>query len=320
MPSPLALTALALIIEAVIGYPGVAFRAIGHPVTWIGAFIATLDRRLNRGGGTRAAGAAALFLVLLVTAAPSATLVWAVRAVLPGWLGLAALAVAASSLLAQRSLAQHVSAVAAGLRQGLGPGRIAVARIVGRDPERLDQAAVARAAIESLAENFADGVVAPAVWGALLGLPGMALYKAITTADSMIGHHTPRHERFGGAAARLDDLVNLPASRLAALWIVLAAVLIPGAQPGSAWRALWRDAGRHRSPNAGWPESAMAGALGLRLAGPRVYGGILVPDAWMGDGRAEATPVDIDRALTVFRVACALQIAAVAALALMLPG
>ncbi len=193
-----------------------------------------------------------------------------------------------------------------GLRAGLPQGRAAVAHIVGRDPDSLDAAGVARAAIESLAENFADGVVAPALWCALLGLPGIALYKAINTADSMIGHRTPRHLAFGWAAARLDDLVNLPASRLSAVLLAVAA----GSRAGPAMRAVLRDAGRHRSPNAGWPEAAMAGALGLRLAGPRWYAGVAVEDGWMGDGRAAATAEDIDRALGVFRRACVLGVSA----------
>ena len=310
MHSPLALTAAALLVEAAFGYPDALFRLVRHPVVWIGALIAALDRRLPR---TRAAGLLALGLVLLATAAPALAL----SAITP-W---AALVVLASTLPAQRSLARHVAAVAAGLHTGLAEGRTAVSHIVGRDPTSLDAPAVARAAIESLAENFADGVVAPAVWGCVAGLPGMALYKAINTADSMIGHHTPRHERFGWAAARLDDLVNLPASRLAALWIVLAALILPGAHPGPAIHAIRRDASRHRSPNAGWPEAAMAGALGLRLAGPRTYDGVLVDDAWMGNGRPDAQAADITQALRLYYLACALQIAAItaAALALALP-
>jgi adenosylcobinamide-phosphate synthase len=196
--------------------------------------------------------------------------------------------------------------------------RAAVAHIVGRDPDSLDRAGIARAAIESLAESFADGVVAPVVWGAVLGLPGFAAYKAINTADSMIGHRTPRHRAFGWAAARADDLVNLPCSRLAALWIALAAVLTPGAQASAALRAAFRDARRHRSPNAGWPEPAMAGALGLRLAGPRTYGGETIADSWMGEGRADAGASDIRRALALYRAACALQIVAVVALAVLI--
>jgi adenosylcobinamide-phosphate synthase len=221
----------------------------------------------------------------------------------------------ASTLLAQRSLLVHVRAVADGLRQGgLEGGRAAVSHIVGRNPNSLDEAGIARAAIESLAENFSDGVVAPALWCGLAGLPGIVFYKAVNTADSMIGHRTERHEAFGWAAARLDDVINLPASRLGALWIVLAATLQRDAVPIAAMRAIRRDAGRHRSPNAGWPEAAMAGALGLRLAGPRIYGTTRVEDGWMGDGRAQATPADLDRALALYRRACAVQLVAVMAL------
>jgi len=196
---------------------------------------------------------------------------------------------------------------------GIAAGRAAVAKIVGRDPQTLDAAGVARAAIESLAENFSDAVVAPVFWMAISGLPGAALYKAINTADSMIGHRTPRYEAFGWAAARLDDLVNLPASRLSALLLVAAAALNKNA--AAAWRAVRRDASRHRSPNAGYPEAAMAGALGLSLAGPRVYGGVTIDDATMGDGRRDATAADIRRALTLYRYADAILIALVAAIA-----
>jgi adenosylcobinamide-phosphate synthase len=215
--------------------------------------------------------------------------------------------VLAGALPAQRSLWTHVGAVADALeRDGLAAGRLAVSQIVGRDPAVLDEAGVVRAAIESLAENFSDGVVAPLFWGAVAGLPGMAGYKAVNTADSMIGHRSARYAAFGWAAARLDDLVNLPASRLAALLLVLAAA-ITGADAEAAWRAVRRDARRHRSPNAGWPEAAMAGALGLRLAGPRVYAGEPVEDAWMGEGRAAAAVSDLRRALALYRAACAVQ-------------
>ncbi len=188
--------------------------------------------------------------------------------------------------------------------------------IVGRNPAALDEAGVARAAIESLAENFSDGVVAPIFWTALGGLIGGASYKAINTADSMIGHKDERHGAFGWAAARLDDLVNLPASRLAALWLILAAALTPGASARDAARAVMRDASRHRSPNAGWPEAAMAGALGLKLAGPRVYGETLVDDAFMGEGRREADAADTRRALRLYRLACAIEALALAGAAL----
>jgi adenosylcobinamide-phosphate synthase len=191
-----------------------------------------------------------------------------------------------------------------------------VSQIVGRDPDALDEAGVARAAIESLAENFSDGVVASVLWLAIGGLTGGVAYKAINTADSMIGHHTPRHGDFGFAAAKLDDLVNLPASRLCALLIVLAASVAKDASASGAWNSVWRDARNHRSPNAGWPEAAMAGALGLALAGPRVYGGVMVDDARMGDGRREANAEDIRAALKLYRRADAILIALVAALAL----
>jgi adenosylcobinamide-phosphate synthase len=228
-----------------------------------------------------------------------------------------AVALIASTLIAQRSLHDHVERVATALEQeGLAGGRQAVSQIVGRDPDALDEAGVARAAIESLAENFSDGVVAPVFWLAIGGLAGGAAYKAINTADSMIGHRTPRHSDFGFAAARLDDLVNLPASRLSALLIVLAAAISNNASASNAWTAVWRDARHHRSPNAGWPEAAMAGALGLSLAGPRVYGGVTVDDATMGDGRREAGAQDIRAALALYRRADGILIALVAALAL----
>jgi len=193
-----------------------------------------------------------------------------------------------------------------------------VAHIVGRDPDALDEAGVARAAIESLAENFSDGVVAPALWLCLGGLAGGAAYKAINTADSMIGHRSERLAAFGWGAARLDDLVNLPASRLTALLLVAAAAITPGASAADSMRAVRRDARRHRSPNAGYPEAAMAGALGLALAGPRVYGGVRVDDTVMGVGRRDATPADIRAALALYRRADALLIAFLAVVALVL--
>jgi adenosylcobinamide-phosphate synthase len=167
---------------------------------------------------------------------------------------------------------------------------------------------VCRAAIESLAENFSDGVVAPLFWMVVAGLPGGIAYKAVNTADSMIGHRTERYESFGWASARFDDLVNLPASRLSALWLVLAAGLL-GLSPGRALATVWRDAGHHRSPNAGWPEAAMAGALGVRLSGPRVYDGVPVEERWVGEGRSDLGAADIRQALKLYRTACGLQIA-----------
>jgi adenosylcobinamide-phosphate synthase len=292
----------ALVLEALLGYPDAVFRLVRHPVVWIGAVIAALDRALNRGPGwQRRLGGVVTVLILVggAVAIGAALQVW-LLSLTWGWLPLALLA---STLLAQRSLYRFVKAVAVGLNEGgLAGGRAAVAHIVGRDPDSLDEAGVARAAIESLAENFSDGVTAPAFWLAVGGLPGILAYKAINTADSMIGHRTPRHEAFGWAAARLDDLVNLPASRLTAFLLALAS----GSRAWAALRTVWRDAGKHRSPNAGWPEAAMAGALGLRLAGPRRYAGHVVDDHWMGDGSAEATAADIDAGLRLYRRALAL--------------
>ena len=304
-------------IELCAGYPQALLRAIGHPVTWIGRLIATLDRLLNRDTADRhwrlGAGVVAILLLIVIVGAIAFVVE---RELLRLPFGLVAVAVIASTLIAQRSLHQHVADVATALEHdGIAAGRTAVAKIVGRDTDTLDAAGVSRAAIESLAENFSDGVVAPVLWMAIAGLPGAALYKAINTADSMIGHRTPRHEAFGWATAKLDDLVNLPASRLSALLLVVAATLSKNASAAAAWRAVLRDAARHRSPNAGYPEAAMAGALGLSLAGPRVYGGVTIDDATMGDGRRDATAADIRQALRLYRYADAILIALVAAIA-----
>jgi adenosylcobinamide-phosphate synthase len=317
MSASLALAAL--VIEAAFGYPQALVRRIGHPVMWIGALIAWADRRWNRAGdmfAVRRAWGVVLVACLVGGMAAIGILLTIVTAyALPEPFATLVLGIVASSLLAQRSLDLHVAAVATALQKdGLGGGRRAVAMIVGRDPNRLDEAGVARAAIESLAENFSDGVVAPLFSLLVAGLPGILIYKAINTADSMIGHLTERHRAFGWAAARLDDVINLPASRLSALWLMLAACIVPNASPRGAWRAVWRDARKHRSPNAGWPEAAMAGALGLQLAGPRVYHGEMVEDARMGQGRAEADANDIRRALLLFRTACVIEGAVVAAL------
>jgi adenosylcobinamide-phosphate synthase len=312
------LTFLALLIEALVGYPDRLVGAIGHPVTWMGRLIGWLDGRLNHQSASNASRRLAGVAALVILVAVSAAIAYVVEhglLLLP--VGIPFAALAASTLIAQRSLYHHVARVAAALEQGgLVAGRAAVAQIVGRDPQVLDEAGVARAAIESLAENFSDGVVAPVFWLALAGLPGGAAYKAINTADSMIGHRTPRHEAFGFAAARLDDLVNLPASRLSALLVVAAAG--PTGRTADAWRAVMRDARHHRSPNAGYPEAAFAGALGLALAGPRVYGGVEVQDAVMGNGRRAATAADIRAALALYRRADALLIALVGILVLVI--
>jgi adenosylcobinamide-phosphate synthase len=251
----------------------------------------------------------------LIVALPAGIAYALERVLLLHALGFFVVVLLGTTLLAQKSLADHVEAVAKALDAGgLAAGREAVSKIVGRDPEQLDRAAVSRAAIESLAENFSDGVVAPAFWMAVGGLAGGAAYKAANTADSMIGHRTPKHEAFGWAAARFDDLINLPASRLTALLIVGAAAILPKMDSGAAWRAVWRDAKKHRSPNAGWPEAAMAGALGIALAGPRSYGGVMGDYAFMGEGgRREVTAADIRRALRLFWMADVLLMAVLVA-------
>ncbi len=292
-------TALALLIERFAGYPQALHRAIGHPVEWIGRFVGWLDRRFNppERPASRIAGVLALLALLLVSGGLAILLALLLRALPFGWIAEALLATA---FLAQKSLREHVRAVADGLAVSLDEGRRAVSRIVGRDPQALDRSGVSRAALESLAENASDGIVAPAFWLAVGGLPGIILYKAINTADSMIGHKSPRHLSFGWAAARLDDLVNLPCSRLTGLLFALAAGLTGIATMKNAFAAMYRDAGRHVSPNAGWPEAALAGALAIRLGGPRSYGGIQVDLASMGDGKAELDQTDIERGLSLY--------------------
>ncbi len=303
-----------MLIELCFGYPERATRAVGHPIVWIGGLIGWLDRKFNRDTDAsdkrRAVGVVALLILLVVVGAIAFSVE---HELLRVPFGLVATGVLASTLIAQRSLHRHVADVANALdRGGVAAGRSAVSRIVGRDTQALDSSGVARAAIESLAENFSDAVVAPVLWMVIGGLPGAAIYKAINTADSMIGHRTPRHLAFGWAAARVDDLVNLPASRLTALLLMGAAALSHDTFAGAAWQTVRRDARRHHSPNAGYPEAAMAGALGLSLAGPRSYGGVQGEDALMGDGRRTADSADIRRALTLYRRAVAILIAALA--------
>lgn len=308
---------LALLLDAVIGDPDRLWRRWPHPVTWFGMAIRALDRSLNRETDSfakrKALGvfSAVILLVLLV----SATLLLQVMlARLPlGWIMEAALA---SILLAQNSLWRHVMHVAEGLEQrGLAGGREAVSMIVGRNPASLDESGVARAAIESTAENFSDGVVAPVFWFALLGLPGLVAYKLVNTADSMIGHLNERYRAFGWAAARLDDLLNLAPARLTGVLVALAAP-IAGGSIKTSFRIMARDASLHRSPNAGWPEAAMAGALGIALAGPRRYGEHVVDDPFLhAEGRRNANANDIRRALRILVAACAFQFALVMLLA-----
>jgi adenosylcobinamide-phosphate synthase len=310
----------ALALDALIGDPAALWRKLPHPVAAIGAGIAWLDRRLNREAWSRAArcGAGVAALAILVGASlGSGFAIETLLRRLPA--GGFFVALAASVFLAQRSLYDHVARVrdafAAG---GLAAARRAVAMIVGRDPDSLDEAGVCRAAIESCAENFSDGVAAPAFWFALFGLPGLIAYKAVNTADSMIGHRTPRHEAFGWAAARFDDLLNFLPARLSGLLVALAGPLA-GGRIHHALTIMCRDAPNHRSPNAGWPESAMAAALGLALAGPRRYGARMVDDPFLNpEGRIAAAPGDVARALRVLAAACVLHAGLYAGLALIL--
>jgi adenosylcobinamide-phosphate synthase len=291
---------IALLGDRLFGYPPALARRIGHPVEWLGALIGALDRNLNRpdAGKTagRTRGVLALVPALGMALAVTVPLALVLRSIPYGFVIEALLAIA---FLAQRDLARSVTAVADGLQKTLGEGRAAVSHIVGRDPAQLDHAGVARAAIESLAENASDAVVAPVFYLALFGLPGIVVYKMVNTADSMIGHRTERHRHFGWAAARLDDLLNLPASRLTGLLFAVAA--IPDGRSGAALKAMWRDAGRHVSPNAGWPEAAVAGALAIRLGGRRSYEGRTVDLAWLGSGRTGLDQADIRRALKLYR-------------------
>jgi adenosylcobinamide-phosphate synthase len=308
----------ALAFDGLIGDPDWLWRRLGHPVSLIGALIDALDRKYNREDQSpqqrRSAGILTTAVLLVITAGVGA-LIQAVALQLPG--GNIVIALIASIFIAQRSLYQHVDEVRSAFTEGgLVDAREAVSMIVGRDPQQLDEAGVCRAAIESCAENFSDGVVAPVFWLALLGLPGLLAYKAINTADSMIGHRTERYGSFGWAAARLDDLVNLVPARLSALLLAVAAP-IAGGSIGKSLEIVRRDASKHRSPNAGWPESAMAGALGLALAGPRRYAEHVADDPFLNaEANTQAAPDDIGRALDLYTAACVIEAAGYAALAL----
>ncbi len=289
MFDPATLILLALVTDALIGDPRVLYRYVPHPVVVIGAVIEFGDRHLNNAPDQRmqaVAGGALLTVCVLGLTIFSAVLIHLTLARSP--IGSYIEVVLVSTLIAFRGLYDHVRAVAVALGRNLGDGREAVAHIVGRDPDSLDEAGVARAAIESAAENFSDGVMAPVFWGLMLGLPGIAAYKAINTLDSMIGHRTPRYQHFGQVAAGLDDMVNWVPARLSGSLFCIAALLTPGADAKQAWISMLRDARKHRSPNAGWQEAAVAGALGVALAGPRQYANKQIDDAWMG---IESAPI-----------------------------
>jgi adenosylcobinamide-phosphate synthase len=291
--------ALALGLEATLGYPAVLNRSVGHPVAWPAALIEALERRWNppTASDRRRRLLGVVLVALLVAAAVlrGGALQGLLGASLPA---LTALALIATTGLAQRSLHDHVTAVLLPLQAGdLPAARAAVARIVGRDTDRLDAEGVAAAALESLAESFNDGVVAPAFWLLVGGLPGLLAYKCVNTADSLVGHKEARWRMFGWAAARTDDLLNLVPARAAGGLIVLAGA--------GGWRIMMRDARRHASPNAGWPEAAMAGALGVQLGGDARYDGVPTARPTFGDG-PRPTAADLARGLSLYRRACGL--------------
>ena len=312
-PDPLVILAAALFLDGVLPEQRWPFARPRHPVRLLGAAIAYLDRTLNRperDAARNIAWGAVAALVIVAGAVLSGMALHLIAISLPfGWIVEMSAVVA---LLAQRSLFGHVRRVQEPLARGdLDGARDAVSHIVGRDPRSLDRHGIARAATESLVENFSDGVIAPAFFYACFGLPGLFAYKAVNTLDSMIGHRSPRHLTFGRVSARADDALNLIPARLSALLLAAAAVFVPGARPGHAAAIAWRDAGKHRSVNAGWPEAAAAGALGLALAGPRRYGAEIVDDPWLGDGTPCVEARDVARALRLYAAACALFVLAV---------
>jgi adenosylcobinamide-phosphate synthase len=310
--------ALALFIERLFGYPKPLHDKIGHPVEWIGAVLAKLEALLYDPEAeppqARLRGLAALLALLLIVAVPAVIATSILSTFTFGWV---IEALIATTLIAQHSLYEHVSAVGKGLDTSLPEGRKAVAKIVGRDPAALDESGVVKGALESLAENASDGIVAPVLCYALLGLPGIVAYKAINTADSMIGHKSERYIYFGWAAARLDDLINLPASRLTGLLIAASAAWNDKERGKIAMQAMWRDAPKHQSPNAGWPESALAASLGVKFGGLRSYNGSPVNLPWMGEGRETLNRDDIRKGLRLYGTSMTFLLCLVAACALL---
>ncbi|MGV3768685.1 MAG: adenosylcobinamide-phosphate synthase CbiB [Sphingobium phenoxybenzoativorans] len=300
MAEPVAL--FALVVDAAIGWPQALYRRIGHPVGTFAFVIAFCERRWNDNrlsdGARRALGVVTVIGLTTLAFGIAFVVQEAARHLFGRW-SWVAVGILAFPAIAQRSLHDHVLAVARPLEAGrLDAARAAVGMIVGRDTAALDEAGVARAAIESLSESFCDGIVAPAFWLLVLGLPGIWAYKAINTADSMIGHYEPRWRAFGWAAARTDDVANLVPARLSGLLICIAG--------RGGWRIMLRDARKHASPNAGWPETAMAGVLGVRVAGPVSYDGVTHAKPWIGEGGADVSAADLYRALRIYRTACLL--------------
>ena len=298
---PLSLLLMALLLDACLGDARMPFRLFRHPVEMIGALVDWFDRKLNRENRPAVDRVIRGALVVIVVAGLAGGVGWCAS-----WLtqhhdfGWALELFLLTALLAGRGLYDRVRAVGVGLDHSLEEGREAVSHIVGRAPRHLDEHGVARAAIESCAENFSDGLIAPVFWYVLFGLPGLMVYKAVNTMDSMIGHMTPRYRAFGMTAARLDDVLNLIPARLSGLFLALAAIFTPGAHPLKALKIMLRDSGKHRSMNAGWPEGATAGALDIALAGPRRYSQEVIDDAWIGEGTARVTVQHIRRMLYLY--------------------
>ena len=300
--SALLLITAAWMVEILVGWPNWIYKRIRHPVVWLGAFIAALDQSLNRETRTSAVRYALGTFAATLAIGLSIAIAWGLSVILPNnWWGHAIEVAIASSLIASRSLYSHVSAVCRPLMANdLDSARQAVSQIVGRDPTLLDEAGIARASLESLAENASDGVVAPVFWGAIFGLPGVAAYKAINTLDSMIGHRNSRYQLFGGFAARLDDLANLIPARITGILLSVASF------SWSTFTVMLRDADKHRSPNAGWPEAAMAGGLSVRLSGPRAYSEHTSHEPWLNETARDPVASDLPRGLNLYRKAMGL--------------
>lgn len=299
------------LMDIAIGWPDALFRRIGHPVTWIGAVITFLERRLNHRSARHRFWMGALTTTVVVALSGGVALL--AQALLPGgWIGSLIGGILVWPLIAIRSMHEHVEAVQRPLAsKDTAHARQAVSMIVGRNPERLDDAGIARSALESLAENTSDGIVAPVFWGVLAGLPGIAAYKAINTLDSMIGHRNPRYAQFGTVAARLDDLANLLPARLTGGVFALVSGRLQ-----KALAIMWRDAQAHRSPNAGWPEAAMAGALGVRMSGPRIYDTHVADEPWLNKTAPDPTATDLKRGMALYRRAMACMVLGLVALSL----
>ena len=309
MSSHLLVLLLALVLDWLVGDPDWLWQRIAHPVVWFGTVVGFLDQHLNKQTDTAEArgeqGTLAFFILIAGSLLLGGVLQLFIALLGPvGWLLEAAIV---TTLLAQKSMLDHVRAVAEGLRHGgLEGGQAAVAKIVGRDPKQLDRAGVSRAAIESLAENFSDGVVAPVFWYGLAGLPGILAYKMLNTADSMIGHKSEKYLEFGRWSARADDFANWLPARLSLAVIILAVLVTRGWQPAQAvFNGALHDARLHRSPNAGWPEAAFAHGLEIALGGPRAYGSESVQQSWINaSGKTRLDAADIEAAMQLFACSC----------------